>query len=86
MRRALALAALLSLGACTVPEDQARIAIAANGMTAIELGGYPLLGCGRDDSFARSFTATTAAGQRVRGVVCSGVFKGATVRIDGVVQ
>lgn len=66
---------------CTVAPDEARGAISAMGFTNIELGGYAPFSCGRDDVFARSFTATGADGSRVEGVVCSGFFKGATVRI-----
>jgi len=77
---ALSLIAALSAG-CTSSGDATR-ALQGAGYTNIELTGYRFFGCGEDDTFHTGFQAVGPTGQRVSGVVCSGVLKGATVRID----
>jgi hypothetical protein len=67
--------------ACTAP-DRARETLAAQGYTKIEITGYAYLACGSDDRFATAFTALGPSGQQVEGAVCSGFFKGNTVRLD----
>lgn len=46
----------------------------------IRITGYSWSGCSRDDDFATGFIARAPNGEMVEGVVCSGWFKGATVR------
>jgi len=75
----MALAALLS--ACTNSSKAERV-LSENGYTNIQLTGYDLFGCGKGDTFADGFKATSPAGKTVVGVVCSGMFKGATIRFD----
>lgn len=77
---AIAAAALLLI-ACDDP-DGARRALKAAGMTDIRTEGYAWLGCGKDDTFKTRFTATNPRGERVSGVVCTGWFKGGTIRFD----
>lgn len=48
--------------------------------TDIELGGYSFFGCSKEDTFSTKFTATNPNGVIVSGVVCSGWFKGGTIR------
>lgn len=67
--------------ACTAPE-RAQDTLAAQGYTEVGLTGYAYLACGHDDRFATAFTAIGPSGQRVKGSVCSGFFKGNTVRLD----
>lgn len=81
MKRALALAALLTLTACS-DADTARRILESNGYTVIEVGGYAMWHCSEDDTFATSFVALSPSGQRVTGAVCSGWFKGGTIRFD----
>jgi len=71
----------LILSGCTKP-DAARQALESNGFTNIQLDGYSIFGCGKDDYFSDKFTATGANGKQVTGVVCSGWFKGSTIRMD----
>lgn len=71
--------AVMLLSGCTAPQD-ARDALEAQGFTEVSTGGYAFFGCGNDDAFHTEFTAKNAAGKRVSGVVCSGWFKGATIR------
>jgi len=67
--------------ACTSPE-RATQTLLAQGYTQVETTGYAYFDCGRDDIFATGFEATAPSGQRVEGAVCSGLFKGNTVRLD----
>lgn len=83
MNRFLVLAAVFGLAGCTVSEDQSLLAVQGQGYTNVELGGIALFGCGEDDDFTRTWKATGRDGVRVKGVVCSGLLKGATVRVQG---
>lgn len=77
-----ALVALVLLAGCSDPNKGKLIRILeAEGYTNIQLGGYAFFMCGQDDLFATSFTATGPTGQPVSGAICSGVTKGATVRL-----
>lgn len=78
----LVMAVMLSAGlsACDDPQVAAR-AVTAMGLTPVHVGGYAWFGCGQDDDFTTSFTAISPKGETVTGVVCSGWFKGATVRL-----
>lgn len=80
MKRFAILAALM-LAACSDP-DTARRVLEKNGFTEISVGGYAMFFCGKDDDFSTAFSATSPTGQRVSGAVCSGWFKGATIRFD----
>lgn len=70
------------LGSCGVNESNAKSTLEAQGMTNVEVGGYPFWGCDKDDTFKSKFTATGANGKPVSGVLCQGWFKGITVRFD----
>jgi hypothetical protein len=76
------LGAAACLGGCGVNERAAKTTLEAQGMTNVEIGGYPLWGCDEGDTFKSKFTATGASGQPVSGVLCSGFLKGITVRFD----
>lgn len=70
--------AMLVLFGC---DDQtAQGAVENNGFTAVQLEGWDVFACGRDDWYARAFTATNANGRRVHGVVCCGLMKKCTIR------
>lgn len=75
----LALAAVTALGACS-DSDGARRHLKNLGYTNVQTTGYKLFGCGKDDTWSTGFTATNINGRKVSGVVCSGLFKGSTVR------
>jgi hypothetical protein len=92
MKRLLIPAAIIILAtaglvACTRP-NQAKETLEAQGFSNVEITGYAMWGCssGKDDdeNFHTKFTATGPTGKHVHGVVCSGLLKGATVRITGV--
>jgi hypothetical protein len=86
MKKFLAMASILALtlglAGCGVNPDRAKSALEAQGLTNVQIGGYAFWGCGENDTFRSSFTATGANGQQVSGVVCSAWFKGMTVRYD----
>lgn len=69
----------LALAGCT-REDQARNTLTGAGFKDIKITGYYFFGCSKDDTFHTGFTARSPSGQFVEGVVCSAVFKGATIR------
>lgn len=71
----------LAQSQCVSPSDT-RNALQAMGFTNIEVGGRAWFGCSEDDTFATRFTATNPQGHVVTGQVCSGPFKGSTVRFD----
>lgn len=72
--------AAITLTGCT-DEDGARHALDVSGYTSIEIKGYGWTGCGKDDSFHTRFSAIGPSGKPVEGVVCSGFFKGGTIRV-----
>jgi hypothetical protein len=69
------------LSACS-SSDQATRALQGAGYKDIRITGYSFFGCDEKDSFHTGFEATGPNGQRVDGVVCSGWFKGATIRTN----
>lgn len=73
------LAVSVLLAGCS-DHSAARRALEAQGYTDIEITGYKMFGCGRDDTFRTGFRAVSQAGVLVEGVVCSDWYKGATVR------
>lgn len=74
----LTLIALASVG-CT-DSAAARKALEGAGYTKIEITGYSYFGCSDSDTFHTGFEAIGPTGIPVEGVVCSGWFKGATIR------
>ena len=77
----LVVAATVSICGCT-SGDTATRALHGAGYKDVEITGYRVFGCSEDDNFHTGFEATGSSGQRVSGVVCSGFFKGATIRTD----
>lgn len=81
MRACIAIFIAAFLAACS-DADTARRAAESSGLTEVQTTGYRVFGCSDDDTFHTGFTAKNANGKHVSGVVCSGWFKGATVRFD----
>lgn len=81
MKKVFLLVAILMLSACTAP-DTATNALIGAGYTNIKLTGYSFFSCAEEDTFATGFIATGPTGKEVKGTVCSGILKGATIRID----
>lgn len=74
-------AMVLALAACSDGDTAQRI-LAQQGYTEIEITGWSPFSCSEDDTFSTGFIATSPAGLRVTGTVCSAWFKGATIRFD----
>lgn len=70
----------LLLTSCTSKQDAER-ALKAAGFSNIHTDGFAWFACGRDDFYRTKFSATNPKGDKVYGVVCSGLFfKNATIR------
>jgi len=66
---------------CSSSNDAIK-ALKANGFNEIETHGRAFFSCSEDDTFATKFTAKNKDGQMVKGAVCSGWLKGATIRYE----
>jgi hypothetical protein len=82
MKKLIAIACLSFLAGCGVDHVKAKRILESQGLSEVVIGGYPWWGCGKEDTYASTFTAKDSRGQNVSGVVCGGVFKGYTVRFD----
>lgn len=76
-----AIVAALTLVGCTDTTKATR-ALEGAGYSQVETTGYAIFGCGKDDTFHTGFRAKGPNGQPVKGVVCSGILKGATIRVN----
>lgn len=83
MKKSTLLMALIAVAAmgCTAPDKTVQVLRSA-GYTDIVTTGYEVFGCGKDDAFHTGFTAKGPTGVPVSGVVCSGMLKGSTIRIN----
>ena len=79
MRFLIVLALVLTAVGCT-RSDHSRKVLDDNGYTDIQMTGFAVWMCGRDDNFADGFTAKAPNGRTVEGAVCSAWGKGATIR------
>lgn len=66
------------LTGCSDGLNASRI-LEADGVTEIEITGYQYFGCGKDDTVHTGFRGHKNT-KKVAGVVCSGLFKGYTIR------
>ena len=82
MKRMLFAAVAAACLAGCVDQETAQRVLQDDGYTDIVVADHSgwFAGCGKDDFYATPFEATTAAGRRIKGVVCSGVWKAATIR------
>jgi hypothetical protein len=74
-------ACLLLLTGCT-SANTAQRALSGAGYTKVSLTGYRFFGCGEEDLYRDGFEAVGPTGQKVTGVVCGGILKGSTIRLD----
>lgn len=83
MKKSIFIAAIfiMSLCSCKDVEGESRRVLKSAGYTNITLTGYDPFSCSDEDVFSTGFTATGPTGEHVKGVVCSGLMKGATIRI-----
>lgn len=66
---------------CTDPVESTRI-LKQQGYSQVQTTGYSWLACGKNDWYSTGFRAKTQTGAYVEGTVCSGFFKGHTIRLD----
>ena len=52
------------------------------GYTDVRSTGYTMFCCGDGDDYAEGFVAKGRNGDRVVGCICSGLFKGVTIRFE----
>lgn len=85
MRKAIAVVLItfgtFALSGCTADNEAQRV-LSGQGYSDIKLTGYRVLTCSDDDTFHTGFTARSISGAKVSGTVCSGIIKGATIRLD----
>lgn len=74
MKKFVILAALLvsacGLSGCTGNREDVHRVLEDNGYTEIEVGGFDMFGCSKDDTTATKFKAKGPTGRPVKGVVC----------------
>ena len=75
------LAMAVSLSSCFTDNKDAYRVLSDQGYTDIKITGYSCFVCDKSDFYSTGFTAKTAAGKEVKGVVCKGIFKGSTIRL-----
>ena len=75
------LSVVLVMSGCSNP-DKATQVLKKQGYTEIHITGYSLFACSEDDFYSTGFEAKSVTGEFVTGAVCSGFFKGNTVRLD----
>ena len=81
MFKAMCLIGSLFLAGCSDHNTAVRV-LTDQGYTDVQTTGYAMFTCGEHDTASTGFVATSPAGKRVTGAVCSGWFKGATIRFD----
>jgi len=81
MRHKFALVLFLLVSACTDESRAARI-LRAQGYKNVTIEGYRWFSCSKDDTYHTGFSAVAPSGEAVEGVVCCGIMKNCTVRLD----
>ena len=73
----------ICLTSCFTDSDGAKKALIESGFHPIEVGGYGFFSGGKEDFFVTKFKAYSPdSSVIVSGVVCEGIFKGKTIRLD----
>ena len=70
----------LLISGCTHKDSTAIKLLQSQGYTNIQLTGYDLFRCSKDDTFATGFKAILNK-KPVKGVICGGILKGSTIRL-----
>lgn len=81
MNKILLLITVLTLTGCT-NADKATSVLQKQGYSEVEITGYSFFSCSEDDFYATGFEAKSLTGEYISGTVCSGLFKGNTIRLD----
>lgn len=81
MKKMMLLLMVVLLLGCTNPQ-KAKEVLEADGYTNVQITGYVLFACSKDDFYHTGFVAQKN-GRSVKGTVCEGfLFKGSTIRFD----
>ena len=74
----------LILTSCTDSSDflKGKKQLENQGYTDIVSTGYSAFCCGEEDTFSTGFKAKDRNGDEVKGCICSGAFKGITIRFE----
>lgn len=72
---------LFMLVGCTDSPAAKRV-LTQQGYTQVQTTGLRFFTCGEGDLYRTGFTGKSPAGINVEGTVCSGIFKGHTIRLD----
>ncbi|OWP84357.1 hypothetical protein BWK59_05760 [Flavobacterium davisii] len=80
----LSVAVFFSIVSCTSDNDflKGKKQLENQGYKDIVNTGYNAFCCDENDSFSTGFKAKDKNGNEVKGCVCSGVFKGITIRFE----
>ena len=84
MKAILAIGLVIALAGCTDAQNAHRV-LSNAGYTDVQITGYQMFGCGRDDAVRTGFTAKSPSGVYVSGIVCQGwgwLSKAATIRFE----
>ncbi len=81
MKRLLICIIGLSLLTACSDATAAKRALEDAGYTEVRTTGHSFWGCGQGDTYKTGFNAVGPTGRAVKGVVCSGWMKGATIRL-----
>jgi len=84
MKYIIPMAGLLLLFPSCTDEEGAKMALESQGFDKIEMTGYTFFGCDEKDTFHTGFKACRGPENTncTSGVVCSGLFKGSTIRYN----
>lgn len=81
-RLIIVLAVIICMVSACTDSQKATSVLKKQGYTNIKITGYKFLACGKGDIYHTGFAATAPNGELLEGVVCAGLFKSSTVRID----
>lgn len=81
MKKFIVIAAAIIVSGCT-DATSAKRALEQAGYSNVQTTGYSFFGCDEKDTYHTGFIAQGPTGKPAEGVVCAGVFKGSTIRLD----
>ena len=79
----IAVVSCFTFSSCMTDVEGSKKALIESGYHPIEVGGYGFFSGGKEDWYVTKFKAYSPdSSQIVTGVVCKGIFKGKTIRLD----
>jgi hypothetical protein len=80
--KTLAICVIMTLVVGCTAQDKSKKVLESQGYTEVQMTGYSMFSCDENDSYSDEFTAKSPNGVKVQGAVCSGIFKGYTIRFE----